>query len=159
VWDKRRAHHCMLGYQIEDGCLYRIGDGKSIHARPHLECVTQEEAVEMARIEHKRGGHFGRDLIKISLLDRICSPWLDKSIMTTIVECGRCKAFGGNHLAALLEPITCRHPWELMVGDYMSMPLGKAASTRLACSWMCTHRKYLGSSLRPTDPPQRLSRL
>ena len=125
VRDKRRARHRMLGYQIEKGRLYRIGDGKSTRARPRLECVTQQEAVELARIEHEKGGHFGRDLIKISLLDRICSPRLDKSIMTAIVECGRCKGFGGSHLAALLEPITRRHPWELMVGDYMSMPVGK----------------------------------
>ena len=33
--------------------------------------------------------------------------------------------FGGTHLAALLEPITRQHPWELMVGDYLSMPIGK----------------------------------
>src|ERR1700679_243710 len=87
VRDKCRARHRMLGYQIENGRLYRIGDGKSTRARPHLECVTQGEAVELARIEHEKGGHFGRDLIKISLLDRICSPQLDKSIMTAIVEC------------------------------------------------------------------------
>jgi len=58
------------------------------------------------------------------LLDRICSPRLDKSITAAIIECGQCKAFGGQHLAALLEPITCRHPWELLVGDYLSMPVG-----------------------------------
>ena len=125
VRDKRRARHRMLGYQIEGGRLYRIGDGKSTRARPRLECVTQKEAIELARVEHQERGHFGRDLIKISLLDRICSPKLDKSIMTAIVECGRCKGFGGTHLAALLEPITRRHPWELMVGDYLSMPIGK----------------------------------
>jgi hypothetical protein len=59
VWDKQRARHCILGYQIENGHLYRIGDGKSTHAKPRLECVTQEEAVELARIEHEKGGHFG----------------------------------------------------------------------------------------------------
>ena len=26
---------------------------------------------------------------------------------------------------ALLEPITRHHPWELLVGDYLSMPIGK----------------------------------
>ena len=71
VRDKQRACHRMPGYQIENGCLYRIGDGKSTCARPRLECVTQEEAVELAWIEHEKGGHFGRDLIKISLLDHI----------------------------------------------------------------------------------------
>ena len=75
-------------------------------------------------MEHKSNGHFSWDLIKISLLDRICSPHLDKSITAAIIECGRCKAFGGQHLAALLEPITRPHPWELLVGDYLSMPIG-----------------------------------
>lgn len=125
VRDKRRARHRALGYQIEDGRLWRIGDGKSTRARAQLECITQEEAVQLANAQHIRGGHFGCDLIKIALLDQICSPRQDKSIMTAIVECGKCKAFGGSHLAALLEPITRRHPWELMVGDYLSMPLGK----------------------------------
>jgi hypothetical protein len=113
----------MLGYQIDDGRLWRIGDGKSTRARARLECVTQEEAKALAHTEHEKGGHFGRDLIKIALLDRICSPRLDKSIMAAIVECGRCKGFSGQHLTALLEPITRRHPWELMVGDYLSMPV------------------------------------
>jgi len=46
----------MLGYQIEDGRLYRIGDGEvNTRARPRLECVTREEAVELARIEHTEG--------------------------------------------------------------------------------------------------------
>ena len=96
----------MLGYQIQDGKLWRVGNGKSTRARARLECVTQEEAKELARIEHAKNGHFGCDLIKIALLDRICSPKLDKSILAGIVECGRCKAFGGQHLASLLEPIT-----------------------------------------------------
>ena len=125
VRDKRRARHRMLGYQIDDGRLWRIGDGKSTRARARLECVTQEEAKALAQTEHEKGGHFGRDLIKIALLDRICSPRLDKSIMAAIVECGRCKGFGGQHLAALLKPITRRHPWELLVGDYLSMPVGR----------------------------------
>jgi hypothetical protein len=29
VRDKRCVRHRMLGYQLEDGCLWRIGDGKS----------------------------------------------------------------------------------------------------------------------------------
>ena len=122
---KKQARHRMLGYQIDGGKLWRIGDGKSTRARARLECVTQAEAKELARIEHEKNGHFGCDLIKIGLLDRICSPKLDKSILSAIVECGRCKGFGGQHLVALLDPITRRHPWELLVGDYLSMPIGK----------------------------------
>ena len=115
IHDKRRARHQMLGYQIQDDKLWRIGDGRSTRARAQLECVTQEEAKGLACTEH----------VKIALLDHICSPKLDKSILTAIVECGCCKAFGGQHLTLLLEPITRRHPWELLVGNYLSMPMGK----------------------------------
>ena len=128
VCDKCCTHHQALSYQIDGGHLWHIGDGKSIRACARLECVTQEEAIQLARVQHTEGGHFGRDLTKITLLDSICSPWIpwiDKSITTAITECGRCKAFGGSHLAALLEPIMRWHPWELMIGDYLSIPMGK----------------------------------
>ena len=73
-----RTRHRMLGYQIEGGKLWRIGDGKLTRARAHLECITQEEAKELAHVKHETNGHFGCDLIKIALLDRVCSPKLDK---------------------------------------------------------------------------------
>jgi hypothetical protein len=47
------------------------------------------------------------------------------SIIRTITECGQCKIFGAKHLQSLLEPITRRHPFELMVSDTLSMPPGK----------------------------------
>ena len=89
------------------------------------ECVTQKEAMELAWQEHETGGHFHRDLIKIMLLDRIDSPKLDKSIIAAISDCAKCKNFSSTHLNALLQPITWRHPFELLVGDYLSMPMGK----------------------------------
>ena len=70
-------------------------------------------------------GHFHRDLIKIALLDKIHTPNLDQSIVKAISDCMRCKNFGGTHLHTLLQPITRRHPFELIVGDYLSMPPGK----------------------------------
>jgi hypothetical protein len=114
----------MLSYQIDVGWLWCIGNSKSTWARPQLQCVTQEEAKELAHHEHQTNGDFRWDLIKIMLLDWVCSPCLDKSIMAAITKCGKCKAFGGQHLAALLEPITRCHPWELLVGDYLLMPVG-----------------------------------
>lgn len=81
--------------------------------------------MELAREEHEKGGHFHRDLIKIALLDKIHTPNLDQSIVKAITDCARCKNFGGTHLHALLQPITRRHPFELLVGDYLSMPPGK----------------------------------
>ena len=58
-------------------------------------------------------------------MDRIWSPNLDSSIVTGIAQCGQCKNFGGTHLHSLLDPITRRHPFKLLVGDYLSMPNGK----------------------------------
>ena len=115
----------MLRYQIEGCKLWIIRDSKSMRARAQLECVMHDEAKELAHIKHATNGHFGHDLIKIALLDHVCSPKLDKSIVTAIVECGHCKAFGGQHLATLLEPITRCHPWESLAGDYPSMLIGK----------------------------------
>ena len=93
-----------------------------VHEQWRGESVTREEVVELARLEHEKGGHFHRDLVKISLLDRIHTPGLDESIVKAITDCARCKNFGGTHLHALLQPITRRHPFELLVGDYLSMP-------------------------------------
>ena len=46
-------------------------------------------------------------------------------IVKAILDCPRCKNFGGAHLHALLNPITPRHPFELLVGDYLTLPEGK----------------------------------
>jgi hypothetical protein len=91
---------------IEDGRLWYIAGGTRARAKSRQECVTQEEAGQLAKEEHEKGGHWHRDSIKISLLDKIYSPKLDQSIVKAIVDCVRCKNFGGTHLHALLQPIT-----------------------------------------------------
>lgn len=77
-------------------------------------------------------GHWGRDLVKLLLLDRIWCPGLDTVILDAIGECGRCKNFGSTHLHALMDPITRRHPFELLVGDYLTLPVGKGGFHNLA---------------------------
>ena len=123
--ERRRARHRAAKYMIDEGKLWFIGGGTRTRAVARRECVTKEEAAELAKNEHEKGGHFHRDLIKIALLDRIHSPGLDQSIVKAISDCARCKNFGGTHLHSLLQPITRRHPFELLVGDYLSMPPGK----------------------------------
>ena len=122
---RKRARHRASEYLIDGGKLWRIAGGHHNRARTKVECITKEEATNLAEKEHAEGGHWGRDAIKKSLMDRIWSPKLDASIMTAFTKCGRCKNFGGTHLHALLDPITRRHPFELLVGDYLSMPQGK----------------------------------
>ena len=126
--ERKRARHRAAHYMIDEGKLWFVGGGTCARAVARWECVTKDEAVELARIKHEKGGHFHRDLIKIALLDRIHSPGLDQSIVKAISDCPRCKNFSGTHLHALLQPITRRHPFELLVGglgNYLSMPTGK----------------------------------
>jgi transposase InsO family protein len=122
---KQRARHRALGYQIDNGRLWKVGGNGGARARSRVECVNQAEAIELARQAHVKWGHWGRDLIKLRLLDTFCSPKLDQSVLSAIKDCARCKNFGGTHLHALLEPITRRKPFELLVGDYLSLPDGK----------------------------------
>jgi hypothetical protein len=122
---KKRARHRASEYLIDDGRLWRIAGGHSTRARSKVECVTREEATQLAKTEHETKGHWQRDSVKKSLLDRIWSPGLDASIIKGITNCGVCKNFGGTHLHSLLDPITRRHPFELLVGDYLSLPTGK----------------------------------
>jgi len=55
-----------------------------MQARAKVECVSGEKAKVLATKTHAEGGHWGRDTIKITLLDQICSPKLDTSILDTI---------------------------------------------------------------------------
>ena len=103
---KRARHHAARRYMIEDGKLWFVGGGTHAWAIARRECVTKEESVELARIEHEKGGHFHRDLVKMALLDRIHTPNIDQSIIKAITDCARCKNFGGSCLHTLLQPIT-----------------------------------------------------
>jgi transposase InsO family protein len=123
--ERKRAWHRASQYMIENNKLWKIAGGTSTRARSRVECVTKEEAKIMARKIHEEGGHWRRDAIKIALTDAIWSPKLDDSIIQAISECARCKNFGATHIHVLLDPITRRHPFELLVGDYLKLPTGK----------------------------------
>jgi transposase InsO family protein len=82
--------------------------------------------------QHQHRGHMGRDAVKVALMDQITSPDLDLSIIKAIQACAQCKNFGPTRLNALLQPITWQHPFELLVGDYLSMPPGKGGYHTIA---------------------------
>ncbi|KIJ07636.1 hypothetical protein PAXINDRAFT_90095, partial [Paxillus involutus ATCC 200175] len=83
--ERRRARHRAVGYQIDNGKLWRITNGRSIRARARVECISQTEAIELAKLEHGNNGHWGRDLVKLKMLDKIWSPRLDQSIVNAIL--------------------------------------------------------------------------
>ncbi|KAH7918394.1 hypothetical protein BV22DRAFT_979774, partial [Leucogyrophana mollusca] len=84
IRERARARHRASQYMVEDGKLWRLTGGTAERARGRVECVTQEEATVLAAQQHAKGGHWGRDAIKIALTDRIHSPKLDASILTAI---------------------------------------------------------------------------
>ena len=51
---------------IDEGKLWFVGGGTWAQEVARRECVTKEEAVELARKEHEKGGHFHHDLINFS---------------------------------------------------------------------------------------------
>ncbi|KAG2114290.1 uncharacterized protein F5147DRAFT_570641, partial [Suillus discolor] len=67
--DRKRAHHRASEYLIENGKLWRLRRGTTVRAQSRTECVTQEEAEQMATTQHEQMGHWGRDTIKIALMD------------------------------------------------------------------------------------------
>ena len=153
---RKRARHKAKGYMIEEGKLWKIGDGTG-RARARLECVTKEETVQLAWEEHRNNGHFHRDNIKAKLLDKITSPKMEQSITRAILDCGKCKGFGTTHLHSLLEPITRRHPFELMAADTLSMPKGKGGFTKLGL-WMDVYAQRVWITKLKTSATGKTSR-
>ena len=137
--ERKRAHHRSANYMIENGKLWYIGGGTPTRAITRRECVTQKEAMELAQQEHETGGHFHCDLIKMMLLDRIHSPKLDRSIMTAILDCAKCKNFGSTHLMRCYSQshngIHLNFWWEIT----SPCPWGKGGTTWWDYTWTPAH--------------------
>jgi hypothetical protein len=118
-------------WEARTGIQNDIFQIESLPTYDALRCVPQSEAVTLAWETHWNQGHFHRDNVKIALMDKIASPHLDQSITKAIMDCGKCKGHGPKHLHSLLEPITRCHPFELLVGDTMSMPKEKRGFTKI----------------------------
>jgi transposase InsO family protein len=139
---RKRAHHKAKNYMVSDGRLWRVGDISSVRAQARLECVTKQEAETLAGEIHRNGGHFHRDNIKAQMISRFTCPKLDLAITKAINECGKCKNFGPTFIHSLLEPITRRHPFELIATDTLSMPPGKGGYTKLGL-FVDTYSRHL----------------
>ncbi|KAE9389101.1 hypothetical protein BT96DRAFT_835385, partial [Gymnopus androsaceus JB14] len=81
---KRRALHKAGKYMVENGKLWKVGGNDGVRERPRVECVMKKEAVDLAKAQHESGGHWGRDSVKLALMDRIWSPKLDESVIEGI---------------------------------------------------------------------------
>ncbi|KIK35566.1 hypothetical protein CY34DRAFT_28844, partial [Suillus luteus UH-Slu-Lm8-n1] len=84
VRDKRCARHRAKQFFIAEGKLWRVPNDSSTRVHSKLECITQSEALRLAHLDHADHGHWGRDMVKLQLMDRIFSPRLDRSVTTAI---------------------------------------------------------------------------
>ncbi|QRW03526.1 Retrovirus-related Pol polyprotein from transposon [Ceratobasidium sp. AG-Ba] len=120
---RRRRAHRAAEYMIEDGKLWLVR-GKGVKDGDKVECIPASEAKELALAVHSAGGHFGRDMTILSLQLRYFWPELRRDVIEAVTSCPRCKNFGPRLLSAHMQPITRARPFDLLVGDYVSLPAG-----------------------------------
>ncbi|QRW02375.1 integrase core domain protein [Ceratobasidium sp. AG-Ba] len=93
---QKRAAHRAVGFEVAEGKLWRVaGRGRTVH--PELSVFRGE---------------------------RFFWPNLRSDVTTAITSCPRCRNFGPKLMHALLAPITRAKPFDLLTGDYLSLPTG-----------------------------------
>ncbi|QRV90331.1 Retrovirus-related Pol polyprotein from transposon opus [Ceratobasidium sp. AG-Ba] len=120
---QKKAAHRAVGFEVADGKLWRIA-GKGSNRAPRVECIPKEEGPALALATHESTGHFGRDLTILALQERYFWPNLRADVVTAVTSCPRCRNFGPKLMQALLAPITRARPFDLICGDYLSLPIG-----------------------------------
>lgn len=121
--NRRRMAHKAEGYTIEDGKLWLVG-GKHSRGSSKVECIPQNEGLELAHSVHSAGGHFGRDLTVLALQQEYHWPRLRRDATEAVTTCPKCRNFGPRLMSALLKPITRARPFDLLVADYVAFSEG-----------------------------------
>ncbi|QRV73357.1 Retrovirus-related Pol polyprotein from transposon opus [Ceratobasidium sp. AG-Ba] len=121
--ERRWRAHKAEGYFVESGKLWLAG-GKHSRDGRKVECIPLNEGQSLALSVHEAGGHFGQDTTVLALQQRFHWPRLRQHATEAVTTCPRCKNFGPRLLSALLRPITRARPFNLIVGDYVSLPEG-----------------------------------
>ncbi|KAG8998457.1 hypothetical protein FRB94_006884 [Tulasnella sp. JGI-2019a] len=162
--ESMRAKHWVAGFMIEEGKLWRVR-GKNSWRAAKVKCLTEAEGWEKAQLVHELTGHVGRDRTKLKLMDNFFWLRMNRDVTNMIVKCGKCKNFRPQHLNTLLQPITRCYPFELIAGDYLSLPEGKGGfkTVRLyidACSQQVWAFKYkqAGTAKATIEALQHISR-
>ncbi|KAF8715671.1 hypothetical protein RHS02_09979, partial [Rhizoctonia solani] len=120
---QKRAAHRAVGFEVAEGKLWRVA-GKGSTRAPRVECIPKKEGAALARATHEATGHFGRDLTILTLQDKYFWPNMRSDVITAVTTCPRCRNFGPKLMNALLAPITRARPFDLICGDYLSLPTG-----------------------------------
>ncbi|QRV94484.1 Retrovirus-related Pol polyprotein from transposon opus [Ceratobasidium sp. AG-Ba] len=119
---KRRAHRAE-DYLVEDGKLW-LTRGKGARMGNKVECIPSSKTKELALAVHSAGGHFGRDMTILALQRRYFWPEMRRDVIEAVTSCPCCKNFGPCLLSAQMQPITRACLFDLLVGDYVSLPTG-----------------------------------
>ncbi|QRV83014.1 Retrovirus-related Pol polyprotein from transposon opus [Ceratobasidium sp. AG-Ba] len=120
---QRRLAHRAEGFMVDNGKLWAVG-GRHSNSVQKVECIPSSKTRELALSVHCAGGHFGRDAGVLALQKAYYWPGLRRDMTEAVTTCPRCKNFGPRLLSAQLQPITRARPFDLLVGDYVSLPTG-----------------------------------
>lgn len=120
---RRKRAHRAENFLVEGGKLWMM-QGRPTCPGTKVECIPSSESKELALAVHSAGGHFGRDMTVLALQREFYWPTLRRDATEAVSSCPRCKNFGPRLLSAQLQPITRARPFDLLVGDYVSMPPG-----------------------------------
>jgi transposase InsO family protein len=162
IAERRKAMHRAEGFMLEDNKLWRVSS-KTRDRVPRTECIPATRGFQLALDTHKANGHFSADILKLHLRDRYFWPGLDTDCRQACIECSHCKGFGPAKLNALLQLIRRVRPFDLMAGDYVSLPTGKGGFKTLGvyidtCSnfvWV-SKIKSAGTRLTTRESLQRI---
>lgn len=106
-------------YWIAEGYLM-----KGIEGHGEIKVLPASEGAKAASAEHVDGGHLGRDFMLSSLAQRYYWTSMRADVEASIKTCRRCCLFGNRHQKYLLKPIIQHAPFDMMVMDFVSMPVG-----------------------------------
>jgi hypothetical protein len=131
-----RGRYCALAlwFFAEDWFLWKV---TTAGTTGRVECVTEEELLDLIHKEYAERRHMSRDFIMGELSKRVFRPGMQRAITEAIQTCQRCVQFGPKVISALLQPVVRSRLFERICLDYLSMPTGKGGykTILLAVDW------------------------
>lgn len=122
--DKRKAAHRAKDFMIAENKLWKVSN-KASDRVARTECIPVDLGFNTALRTHIENGCFGPEHIQLHLRDKYFWPGMLTDCRQAQLECPKCKSFGAPTRNSALQPIRRTHPFQLIAGDYLSLPLGK----------------------------------
>ena len=122
--EKHRATQRSTDFMIAEGKLWKVST-KASDCVSRTECIPMDQRFGIALAAHKANGCFGPEHIQLHLQDKYFWPGMYTDSQQAQLECPCCKSFGPATRNSTLQPIQRTKPFQLIAGDYLSLPVGK----------------------------------